>query len=94
MPSRGKMKLINSRNYGFASLLGLVITLMIICVLVYFIFNVYFKMPGVDEETKEAFSQHGIDSSSYKTILDSTQGKVQDLNKQLRDRTKAIEELR
>jgi len=89
-----KNKLVKNYDSGFASLIGLLITLALMCLLVYIAFNTYFKTPVTDKETKKSLSQQGIDSSSYKTILDSSRNKVKDIQKQLKEQTEELEGLR
>ena len=79
---------------GFASLIGLILTLAIILILAYVAFKVYFEMPVRDEEIKGALSEQGIDTSSYQSITESTREKVKDVNKQLLQRQKQLEDLR
>ena len=79
---------------GFVFLLGLILTLAIILILSYLVFKVYFRMPESEEEIKQSLSGSGIDSSSYKSIVDSSRKKVKEINKQYLDRRKQLEDLK
>ncbi len=48
----------------------------------------------MDKETEESLSQERIDTTSYKTIVDSTREKMEDANQKLLERAKELENLR
>ena len=79
---------------GFITLLGLLLTIVIISIIWYMLFNVYLKKPVLDKETEELLSEEGLDDSSHKAILDSTRKSVQDYNENLLRREKIIEDMR
>ena len=79
---------------GFITLLGLLLTIVIISIIWYMLFNVYFKKSVLDKETEEFFSEEGLDNSSHKAILDSTRKAVQDYNESVLRREKEIENMR
>ncbi|MFH0732352.1 MAG: hypothetical protein V2A72_05475 [Candidatus Omnitrophota bacterium] len=71
----------NRNSKGFFSIVGLLLAAALIMVLVYIMMRNYVN-PPIDAKEKEALGKSGIDSSSYKGILDSTKKKIQDINKQ------------
>jgi type II secretory pathway pseudopilin PulG len=64
-------------NKGFIGLLEILITTAIIGVLMYFMLKHYSGAPAIDKETKKAMSEQGIDSTNYKTIIDTARTSVQ-----------------
>ena len=56
---------------GFLTLLGLIFTLAIILFLCYFMFNVYFKRSSISTNT-----------SNPQTIIDTTRGKIREIEKE------------
>ena len=76
---------------GFFSLLGLLLTVLIIGVLCYFLLNVYLKRPLFNAETKKSLSEQGIDSSSYQSTLDSTRKEIRNINRKILEREKEIQ---
>jgi len=85
-----KKKMINSvgNNKGFGSLIGLLLTAVMIAFLCYIMMKVYVKGPSMDKKTKEILEEESIDTSSSKGILDSTKKKIEDINKQAAERNK------
>jgi len=71
---------------GLASLIGLLLAAVIIAFLIYIMMN---KKMGsaVDNKTKKTLEEQGVDTSSYKGILDTTKKKIKDINRQIIDRT-------
>jgi len=65
---------------GFA-LLEILLVLLVIAIL-YVAMTMYYKKPMPDKESQKLLSSQGIDTTSYKTILDSTKKKLQDVSKQ------------
>ena len=78
---------------GFLSLLGLLLTVAIILYLCYIAFNIYFKEPAIDEETKKSISKEGIDTSSHKAVLDSIREKTKDIKERAWQRSQQIENM-
>ena len=56
--------------------------------------NVYFKKPYLDKKTEQTLSEQGIDTTNYKAILDSTKEKIRNIDKQLMDQEKRIEDIK
>jgi len=59
----------------------LLLVLAIVMFIAFKVFNLYFK-PSLDKETQRAISTQGIDSTSPKSIVDSTKKKLQDIQHQ------------
>lgn len=76
---------------GFA-LLEILFVAIIILLLSYFALKFYYKNPSIDEPTQKALSQQGIDTISHQAVLDSTREKIKDINKQLLDSEKQLED--
>lgn len=81
-------------NKGFAGLIGLLISVGIIFLIAYFAFQIYFGSTATsvpaDEPTTSAVADAGINTSSQKSVLDSTKSKIKELEA---DRLKRAEEL-
>jgi hypothetical protein len=60
----------------------LLLVLAIIMFIAFKVFKLYFKKPSLDKETQRAISEQGINSASPKSIIDSTRGKLQDIQGQ------------
>lgn len=80
------------KEEGFA-LLELIIVLVVIMILMYTVTKSSFLKPSIDKKAKGEFSREGIDTSSYKGILDSTRSKVDAINQRLSDRYKQMDDL-
>jgi hypothetical protein len=80
------MKFLNNQEGllgSFMGLLSLVITLLIICFLFQLTMKAYFKPLSKDVKAEnKIFSQTGIDTSNYKTILESTREKINTISSQ------------
>ncbi len=85
--------MIKKTQSGFLSLLGLLLTLAIIFILIIISFNVYFKFSAPSESFSKITSEQGLDTSNYKSILDSSRKKVEDINKQMLERSKKLENI-
>lgn len=75
---------------GFLTILGTLITIAIICALCYFVLNTFVKSPVADKEINKALSHEGIDTSNYRTVLDSTKTTIKDIQKQQADRQEEL----
>ncbi len=79
-------------NSGFAGILGIIITLAIICVIVLVVFKD--KNDGiVNKQIKNDLSKEGINTATYKTTIDSTRQKINVVNKDYSDRLKQLDDL-
>lgn len=69
-------------------MLGMVLTLSIICFLAYLLLNTYFKMPLAGQKTVKTGIYPNIDlstgsaASGYRSIVNSTRGTLESINKQ------------
>lgn len=78
---------------GF-SLIGILLALTIIALLYFLLLKAHFNKPAVDKQTQGFLSEQNIDSSTYQTTLKDTRRKVKDINRQLRDQQKQMENLK
>ena len=83
---------INRDKRGFVSFVGLLLTLAIIAILFYLVYNCYFKIIPGGKKLEKNLSEEGIDTRNLQTILDSTKQKVEDINKQMSERIKQTEQ--
>jgi len=74
---------------AFISLLGIILSLIIIAVLVYFIFNIYFKPNFIFESGKKK-GNYGKDAFS---LIEKTKSKLEDINQNLKHRSKEIKKV-
>ena len=79
-------------NAGFLTLLGLVLTLVIIYIIGYITFKLYFKRLLPEENMGKTSSEQGTDTSSYQSVLDSAEKQINDINKQQLNRLKQLED--
>ncbi|MGD0336698.1 MAG: shikimate kinase [Candidatus Omnitrophota bacterium] len=91
--AQGKRR--KSRNSGFIALLGLLLTAAIICIMAYIALNYYFKRPALPENIDNSLSMsgQGINTSTYKSVIDTTKKKVQEIEKQEREHAQQLEGL-
>jgi len=66
---------------GFA-LIELLLVLLVIIFLYYLVPKFYFKKPSLNKEVEQTLVHQGIDTTNYKTILDSTKAKLANIQKQ------------
>jgi len=79
------------RGFG---LLELLLALVAIMFLYFLALKPYFKKLAPDTTSKEMLSSQGIDTSSYKTVLESTKNKLQEIDKQTMEREKSVEDIK
>lgn len=60
----------------------LLLVLAIIMFIAFKVFKAYFKQPSLNKETQRLISEQGIDTASYKSIIDSTKKKLQGIQDQ------------
>lgn len=63
-------------GFGFIEIL---LALAIIAFIAYKVFNVYFKKTSLDKDTQKIISEQGIDTTSYKSTIDSTRDKLKEI---------------
>ncbi len=81
---------IKGDNSGFLGILGLVFTLVTICIISYLAVKVYFKKPIIDAGMGEPLSVPVVTPSNYKAAMKSAISQVEDSNKQ---RFKVLDEM-
>lgn len=68
---------------GFFSILGLIVSLIIVMVVCYLVFKSYLVPMRLHKNLDEKmFKEQDIDTSSYQAIKESTKKKVEEINKQ------------
>ncbi len=79
---------------GFLTLLGLIVTLAIICIMAYIVFNFYFKAPLLQDNIGNSLSvsEQGIDTSSYHSVIDTAKKKLEDVERQQNNNLKQMED--
>lgn len=77
---------------GFFTLIGMLVALVLICFLVYYMMNTYFKT-AVSVPAQSGLSS-GLESSgaNYQSIVTNTRNKVEDINKKSGDTLKQAED--
>ncbi len=77
-------------NKGFVSFIGFLIAVIIAVVLCYIMMRTYTKGPPIkiNEETKEALEESGIDTSSSSGTLDSTRDRIEEIKRIAEERNK------
>jgi len=60
----------------------LLAVLAIIVFIVFKVFNFYFIKPSLNKETQKIASEQGIDTTSARSIIDSTKNKLRDIQDQ------------
>lgn len=63
----------------------LLLVLAIVMFTAFKVFNLYFKKSPFNKETQRVISEQGIDTTSSKSIIDSTRKKLQDIQSQHMD---------
>lgn len=66
---------------GFASMIGLIISLAIVCLLGYFAIKKYYAAPNVEQPVSQALKEQGIDTAAPLSAIDAAQQKVDAANK-------------
>ncbi len=68
----------------------ILLVLVIIMFLAFKVFKLYFKGPPLNQETQQVISAQGIDTTSSKSIIDSTRNKLKDIQNQRVDELSKI----
>jgi len=82
-----KVKAFQKRKKGFVSLLGVVLTLLIILFLYY---KMYYKPQAKSPQTEDALMD--ARPSNYKTIIDKSKDTIETINKQSKEKNKRMDE--
>ena len=72
---------------AFISLLGVILSLIVIAILVYFMFNIYFKQSFILESGKKK-GNYGKDAFS---LIKKTKSRLKDINQKLKHHSKEME---
>jgi ABC-type phosphate transport system permease subunit len=72
---------INEAKGSFFALLELLLVLIIVLFLAYKGLNTYFKKPVLDRTTEKEFSEQGINTTSYQSVISGTKEKIEDISK-------------
>jgi hypothetical protein len=81
---------------GFVSLIGMIVSLLIICGLMYYIVTTYFKSSAVvlsPQSSAGGQGQPAVNSNNYGAAADAARAKVDEINKQIEARDKQMEGL-
>ena len=79
-----------SREKGFASLIGMLVVLGLVCLLTYYLINSYYR-PAQTLQVEEP--QGSKASVSYSTIVSHSRDKVEQINKKSQNQFKQLEEM-
>jgi flagellar biogenesis protein FliO len=69
----------------------LLLVLAIIMFIAFKVFKLYFKSPPLNQETQQVISEQGINTSTYRSILNSTRNKLEDIQNKHIDELNKIE---
>jgi len=69
----------------------LLLVLAIITFIAFKVFKLYFKNPPLNKETQKVIAAQGIDTRSYKSTIDSTRDRLEDIQKKHFDELNKIE---
>jgi uncharacterized protein YneF (UPF0154 family) len=59
----------------------LLLVLAITMFIAFKVFKLYFKNPSPNKETQKVIAEQGIDTTSYKSTIDSTRDKLKEIQK-------------
>ena len=71
-----------------------ILEILIVLAIVLFLCYKLLRSPSLDKDTQKSLSEQGIDTTSQKTILDSTKKKLQGIDQQLMNRAKEVEDIK
>lgn len=76
---------------AFLSLLGLLVTVAIICILAFTTFKFYFQKPVLDEPSEKFIQEQNINTTNYQSILSSTKDKLKSATQTENEHTNELE---
>ena len=82
----------HSNEKGFASLIGMLVALALICFFVYYMMNTYFKAQVSLPESSGINPGGGDSPANYQSVISNTRNKVEAINKKSVDSLKQAEE--
>ncbi|MDD5688086.1 MAG: type II secretion system protein [Elusimicrobia bacterium] len=85
------MKLTKNQT-GF-SLLEILITTIIVCLLMYYAVKVYYKSSTLDEKTKKELSEQSINSNNYPGMVKDSKSKIEDSNNNTKKQEEQIKQI-
>ena len=71
--------------------LEILLVLAIIMFIAFKVFKLYFKNPPLDKETQRVITEQGINTTTYKSIINSTKDKLEDIQNKHIDELNKIE---
>ena len=71
--------------------LEILLVLAIIMFIAFKVFKLYFKNPPIDKETQRVITEQGINTTTYKSIINSTKDKLEDIQNKHIDELNKIE---
>lgn len=83
---------IHQARGGFVALLELLLVLIIVLFLVYKGINTYFRKPALNRTTEKEFSEQGINTTSYQSMISGTKEKIEDISKKHAEELDRLEE--
>ena len=86
--------MVSANRKGFASLISMIVSLLIICGLMYYIVTTYFKSSTVvisPQSSSVGQQQPAVNSNSYGSAADAARAKVNEINKQIEAHDKQME---
>ena len=69
----------------------LLLVLAVVMFIAFKVFKLYFNNPPLNPEAQRVISEQGIDTTNYKTIIDSTQEKLDAIQNKHNDELSRIE---
>jgi hypothetical protein len=81
---------IDKDNHGFIGLLELLAVATIIGFLMFFLMKRFTTAPVLTGETKQTMSEQGIDTTNYKTIVDTTRTSLNEIQKKQQEQLRQI----
>jgi conjugal transfer/entry exclusion protein len=79
---------------GFFTLIGLVLAMAIILILLQNVLKNYYGKPILDKTTQQSIAGSGIDVTTYHDVVGSTRQQVQQINQQMQDYGRQIEQIK
>ncbi len=59
--------------------LELLLAAIVVMFLAFAVFKLYFKQPQINQETQKVVAEQGIDTTSYKSTVESVRSRVEDI---------------
>lgn len=74
------------KEKGFVGIIGLLLSVTILCTLGFFVYKAYLRRPVVDKTTQKSLSEHGIKDVKYETLVDTAERKLKGIEQKMLDR--------